>query len=150
VADDLPAGTDLADLGWRRLADPGPAEHVWQLGHRDLHTAFPPLRSLGTYRHNLPVELTSFVPRDAELAELTMLIAEARLVTLTGSGGCGKICLALHAAAARVGAAHRNTFTRGEGIAPACQGLRLDLRPVTRRSPWAQEFLPPGRRLWRR
>jgi predicted ATPase/DNA-binding CsgD family transcriptional regulator len=104
VAGGPPASTDLADLGWHRLADLGPAEHVWQLGHPDLHTAFPALRSLGTYRHNLPVELTSFVPRDAELAELTTLIAEARLVTLTGSGGCGKTRLALHAAAARVGA----------------------------------------------
>jgi predicted ATPase/DNA-binding CsgD family transcriptional regulator len=104
AADDLPADADLADLGWHRLADLGPAEHVWQLRHPDLPGAFPPLRSLGAYRHNLPVELTSFVPRDAELAELTGLIAEARLVTLTGSGGCGKTRLALHAAADRVGA----------------------------------------------
>jgi predicted ATPase/DNA-binding CsgD family transcriptional regulator len=104
MADGPPAGTDLTDLGWHRLADLGPAEHVWQLGHPDLHTAFPPLRSLGSYRHNLPVELTSFVPRDAELAELITLVDEARLVTLTGSGGCGKTRLALHAAAAQVGA----------------------------------------------
>ena len=104
AADGLPAGADLADLGWHRLADLGPAEHVWQLGHPDLPGTFPPLRSLGAYRHNLPVELTSFVPRDAELAELTALIAEARLVTLTGSGGCGKTRLALHAAAERAGA----------------------------------------------
>ena len=104
VADGLPAGADLADLGWHRLADLGPAEHVWQLGHPDLPGPFPPLRSLDAYRHNLPVELTSFVPRDAELAELATLIAEARLVTLTGSGGCGKTRLALHAAAQRAGA----------------------------------------------
>jgi predicted ATPase/DNA-binding CsgD family transcriptional regulator len=100
----LGAGADLADLGWHRLADLGPAEHVWQLCHPDLPGAFPPLRSLATYRHNLPIELTSFVPRHAELAELTALIAEARLVTLTGSGGCGKTRLALHAAVGRVGA----------------------------------------------
>jgi predicted ATPase/DNA-binding CsgD family transcriptional regulator len=99
----LPPGADLTDLGWHRLADLGPAERVWQLRHPDLPGTFPPLRSLGSYRHNLPVELTSFVPRDAELAELTALIAEARLVTLTGSGGCGKTRLALHAAAERAG-----------------------------------------------
>jgi predicted ATPase/DNA-binding CsgD family transcriptional regulator len=99
VADGPPAGADLADLGWHRLADLGPAEHVWQLRHPDLRGAWPPLRSLGAYRHNLPVELTSFVPRDAELAELTALTSQARLVTLTGSGGCGKTRLALHAAA---------------------------------------------------
>jgi predicted ATPase/DNA-binding CsgD family transcriptional regulator len=103
VADDLPTGTDLADLGWHRLADLGPAEHVWWLRHPDLPASCPPPRSLDTYRHNLPVQLTSFVPRDAELAELAMLIDEARLVTLTGSGGCGKTRLALHAAAGRVG-----------------------------------------------
>jgi predicted ATPase/DNA-binding CsgD family transcriptional regulator len=99
LADGPPAGADLADLGWHRLADLGPAEHVWQLRHPDLPGAWPPLRSLGAYRHNLPVELTSFVPRDAELTELTALTSEARLVTLTGSGGCGKTRLALHAAA---------------------------------------------------
>jgi predicted ATPase/DNA-binding CsgD family transcriptional regulator len=104
VADDLAGGADLADLGWHRLADLGPAEHVWQLVHQDLPATFPPVRSLDTYRHNLPVELTSFVSRDAELAELSALIDAARLVTLTGSGGCGKTRLALHAAAGRVGA----------------------------------------------
>jgi predicted ATPase/DNA-binding CsgD family transcriptional regulator len=104
VAEGLPEGAELADLGWHRLADLRPAEHVWQLYHSALLGAFPPLRSLGAYRHNLPVELTSFVPRDAELAELAALIAEDRLVTLTGSGGCGKTRLALHAAAGRVGA----------------------------------------------
>jgi predicted ATPase/DNA-binding NarL/FixJ family response regulator len=104
VADGLPKGTVLTDLGWHRLPDLGPAEHVWQLSHPDRRAAFPSLRSLGAYRHNLPVELTSFVPRDGELAELTTLIAGARLVTLTGSGGCGKTRLALHAAAGRVAA----------------------------------------------
>ncbi|HXW44887.1 MAG TPA: LuxR C-terminal-related transcriptional regulator [Streptosporangiaceae bacterium] len=98
-----PADCVLTDLGWHRLSDLGAAEHVWQLGHPDLPAAFPPLRSLDAYRHNLPVELSSFVPRDAELAELTALISDVRLVTLTGSGGCGKTRLALHAAASRIG-----------------------------------------------
>jgi predicted ATPase/DNA-binding CsgD family transcriptional regulator len=102
VSDHLPAGVALADLGWHRLADLGPAEHVWRLCHPGLPTTRPP-RSLDSYRHNLPVQLTSFVPRDAELAELAELLDEARLVTLTGSGGCGKTRLALHAAASRVG-----------------------------------------------
>jgi predicted ATPase len=104
VTGNLPAGADLADLGWHRLADLGPAEHVWELVNPDLPGPFPPLRSLDAYQHNLPVELTSFVPRDTEMAELTALIAEARLVTLTGSGGCGKTRLALHTAAGRAAA----------------------------------------------
>jgi predicted ATPase/DNA-binding CsgD family transcriptional regulator len=103
AADQLPPGADLADLGWHRLADLRPAEHVWQLCHPDLPARFPPLRSLDAHPHNLPVELTSFVRRDAELAELAVLIDGGRLVTLTGSGGCGKTRLALHAAAGRVG-----------------------------------------------
>lgn len=48
---------------------------------------------------NLPTQLTSFVGREAELAELGQAFKAARLVTLTGAGGCGKTRLALHAVA---------------------------------------------------
>src|SRR5499427_6877288 len=48
---------------------------------------------------NLPAELTSFVGRRAELAEVRRLLADFRLVTLTGVGGVGKTRLALRAAA---------------------------------------------------
>jgi predicted ATPase/DNA-binding NarL/FixJ family response regulator len=48
---------------------------------------------------NLPAELTSFVGRRAELAEVRRLLAGSRLVTLTGIGGVGKTRLALRAAA---------------------------------------------------
>jgi non-specific serine/threonine protein kinase len=49
--------------------------------------------------HNLPLQLTSFVGRERELAEVARLVAAHRLVTLTGTGGCGKTRLALQAAA---------------------------------------------------
>jgi predicted ATPase len=49
---------------------------------------------------NLPAELTSFVGRRGVLAEVRRLLAESRLVTLTGVGGVGKTRLALRAAAA--------------------------------------------------
>src|SRR5580700_8430283 len=52
---------------------------------------------------NLPVQLTSFVGRTAELAQVTALLAGSRLVTLTGSAGCGKTRLALQAAAGLAG-----------------------------------------------
>jgi predicted ATPase/DNA-binding CsgD family transcriptional regulator len=47
----------------------------------------------------LPVALTSFVGRESELAELREVLGQARLVTLTGPGGCGKTRLALELAA---------------------------------------------------
>jgi predicted ATPase/DNA-binding CsgD family transcriptional regulator len=46
----------------------------------------------------LPAEVTGFVGRRAELAEVRRLLAGARLVTLTGVGGCGKTRLAIRAA----------------------------------------------------
>ena len=48
--------------------------------------------------HNLPLELSSFVGREKELAEVERLLEHNRLLTLTGSGGCGKTRLALAAA----------------------------------------------------
>ncbi len=47
--------------------------------------------------HNLPRQLTSFIGREREVAEVKRLIAStlSRLVTLTGSGGCGKTRLSL-------------------------------------------------------
>src|SRR3712207_5233683 len=43
----------------------------------------------------LPLELTSFVGREREIAETRRLFADTRLLTLTGPGGCGKTRLAL-------------------------------------------------------
>ncbi|MFI9362132.1 ATP-binding protein [Kitasatospora sp. NPDC053057] len=52
----------------------------------------------------LPAEVTGFVGRQRELAELAGLLASARLVTVTGPGGVGKSRLALRAAARAAGA----------------------------------------------
>jgi non-specific serine/threonine protein kinase len=49
----------------------------------------------GGARHNLPAQLTYFIGREEEIAELMKLLASARLLTLTGAGGCGKTRLAL-------------------------------------------------------
>src|SRR5204862_4100040 len=74
-------------------------ERVFQLLHPELPAEFPPLRSLEAFAHNLPVQLTSFVGREREMAEVKRLLATAHLLTLTGSGGCGKTRLALQVAA---------------------------------------------------
>ena len=50
-------------------------------------------------RHNLPVQLSSFIGREQELTEVRRLLSESRLVTLTGPAGCGKTRLALRVAA---------------------------------------------------
>lgn len=49
-------------------------------------------------KHNLPEQLTSFVGRAKEIKELCGLLAETRLLTMTGSGGCGKTRLSLQVA----------------------------------------------------
>ena len=48
---------------------------------------------------NLPLQLTSFIGREREVAEVSGCWSETRLLTLTGSGGSGKTRLALEAAA---------------------------------------------------
>jgi predicted ATPase/DNA-binding CsgD family transcriptional regulator len=52
----------------------------------------------GTLRRppgNLPLELSSFVGRGREIAEIKRLLEDSRLLTLVGPGGCGKTRLAL-------------------------------------------------------
>ena len=53
-------------------------------------------------KHNLPYQLTSFVGREQEIAQLVELVTANRLVTLTGAGGAGKTRLALEVAAQAV------------------------------------------------
>ncbi len=99
LADQLPAGAALLPLGLHRLRDLRQPERVFQLTHAELCSHFPPLRSLDLLPNNLPVQLTSFVGREAELAEVAAGLREHRLVTLVGAGGCGKTRLAAQAAA---------------------------------------------------
>ena len=56
-------------------------------------------REMRTPRHNLPLQLTSFIGREREMAEVKRLLSSTRLLSLTGSGGCGKTRLAMQAAA---------------------------------------------------
>ncbi len=101
LRDALPAGVWLKDLGLHRLRDGGRPEQVFQLQAEGLPAAFPALRSLDNpkLRNNLPTQLSSFIGREAELAEVRRLVGGSRLVTLTGAGGAGKTRLGLQVAA---------------------------------------------------
>jgi predicted ATPase/class 3 adenylate cyclase len=99
LQDELPAQSSLRNLGKHRLKDLAQPEHVYQLDAPDLATDFPPLRSLDHLSNNLPAQVTSFVGREVEIADVTALIEKHRLVTLTGSGGVGKTRLSLQVAA---------------------------------------------------
>src|SRR5579864_3153852 len=62
-------------------------------GHGSPMSLSPPRRL-----HNLPAQLTSFIGRESEIAEIKHLLGTARLLTLTGAAGCGKTRLALQIA----------------------------------------------------
>ncbi|MHB8577613.1 MAG: ATP-binding protein [Dehalococcoidia bacterium] len=78
----------------------------------------PPPSQPAPERGSLPAPFSSFIGRRQELTELAQLLPRTRLLTLTGSGGCGKTRLAIEAARAS---------------APAFQGGAwfIDLAPLT-------------------
>ena len=71
-------------------------------GEEESKPSEPPLtKSLEHYlptAYHLPHRLTSFVGRDQEVAYVTHLLLQSRLVMLTGPGGCGKTSLAVETA----------------------------------------------------
>lgn len=93
--------TDVLDLGEHRLTDLTAAQPLFQLVVPDLEGEFPPPRSLETRPTNLPLQPTPLVGREREIREVMELLRrrEARVVTLTGTGGTGKTRLAAQVAA---------------------------------------------------
>jgi predicted ATPase/class 3 adenylate cyclase len=100
----LPPQTTLRDLGTHRLKDLPAPETVYQLIAAGLRDDFPPLRSIDANPTNIPAALATFLGREEEIAAIEELLANARLVTITGSGGVGKTSTALRVAAATLGA----------------------------------------------
>ncbi len=93
--DRLPEKAQLVDMGERRLKDVLRTEHLYQLSVPDLPSEFQPLNTLESFQHNLPTQLTSFVGREKEIAEIKAALNSSHLVTLTGSGGTGKTRLSI-------------------------------------------------------
>src|SRR4029079_765601 len=92
-------GGTLRDLGEHRLKDLGAPVRIFQVEADGLRSDFLPLRTLDARPNNLPPHLTTFVGREAELGEVTDLLATTHLLTLTGPGGTGKTRLGLQLAA---------------------------------------------------
>jgi predicted ATPase/class 3 adenylate cyclase len=92
VEEQLPDGLSMLDLGEHRLKDLQEPVWIYQLGE----TSFPPLRSLSNT--NLPIPASSFLGREAELAEAEALLFESRLLTVSGPGGTGKTRFAIELA----------------------------------------------------
>ena len=64
----------------------------------EIEASDTPTCALPERKHNLPAQLNSFIGREREIAELKELLAGARLVTLTSTGGTGKSRLSLQVA----------------------------------------------------
>lgn len=109
---ELPPEASLRDLGAHRLKDLARAEQVYQLVAPGVPSEFPPLRSLDELPNNLPLQVTSFVGRDEDVAEIKALVSDNRLVTLCGSGGAGKTRCAI-----AVGAELLESFPDGVWLA---------------------------------
>ncbi|MDT5221553.1 MAG: hypothetical protein QOF15_3658 [Mycobacterium sp.] len=119
MVDRLPDDVWLTELGSYPLKGVARPERVVQLCHPDLRNEFPPLRvRQSVASHNLPTQLTTFVGRQAQMAELGQTVTAKRLVTLTGAGGAGKTRLAVEVAS-------QLTAEFGDGI------WYVDLAPIT-------------------
>jgi predicted ATPase len=92
---------EVSDLGEHRVKDFAEPVWIFQLGME----RFPPLKTISNT--NLPRPASSFVGRQREISEVTTLLRDARLVTLSGPGGSGKTRLAIEAATASI-PAHKN------------------------------------------
>ncbi|WFE94947.1 adenylate/guanylate cyclase domain-containing protein [Micromonospora sp. WMMD987] len=102
LADPLPAGAALLDLGLHRLRGFDDRERLFQLVAPGLERQFPRPRTAEALAHNLPTQVTSFVGRETERVELDLLTRRHRLVTVVGAGGAGKTRLAVEVASGQV------------------------------------------------
>src|SRR5215216_1319610 len=89
---------NLRNMGSQKFAGVPSSVRVFQVIAPDLPTEFPPLRTIDNLPNNLPTQLTSFVGREKELADVRRLLQNTHLLTLIGPGGTGKTRLSIQAA----------------------------------------------------
>jgi len=85
---------------------------LYQLVHPDLSHDFPPLRVLDNRPNNLPEQVTDFVVRQNDIADVVNTLRSSRLCTITGPAGVGKTRLAM-----QVGARMLDRFPDGVWLA---------------------------------
>jgi predicted ATPase/class 3 adenylate cyclase len=116
----LPPACGLRDLGDHRLKDLAQPERIHQLLAPQLIADFPLVRSLEHLSNNLPAQVSSFIGRETEIADVTAMIGRHRMMTLVGSGGVGKTRLSLQVAADRIDVFHDGVWF--VELAPLTQG----------------------------
>jgi predicted ATPase/class 3 adenylate cyclase/tetratricopeptide (TPR) repeat protein len=94
----LPKDATLRDMGEKNLKDIFLPERIYQLNVPDLPSEFAPLNTYEKIRHNLPLQLTTFIGREKEVEQIKKRLEKNHLVTLTGSGGIGKTRLSIQVA----------------------------------------------------
>ena len=99
IRERLPESVSLRDLGVVRLRDLSFPERLFQIEHAKLRRDFPALRTLESVPNNLSQQVTTFVGREREQAEIKAALDKTRLLTLSGIGGLGKTRLSLQVAA---------------------------------------------------
>ena len=85
-------------MGEHKFKDVIQLVRVFQVVGPDLQSDFPALRTLSVIPNNLPPQLTSFVVREKELADVKKLLQDAHMLTLIGPGGTGKTRLSIQSA----------------------------------------------------
>ena len=94
VGADLTDGLSLRPMGTHRLKDLVDPIEVHQVVAPGLPDRFPPLRAAVEAPTNLATDPTAFIGRGVDVATVSALLAEHRVVTLVGPGGTGKTRLA--------------------------------------------------------
>jgi len=98
LREQLPKDVSLRDLGKHNFKHVLQSVRIFQVSAPDLQNDFPALRTFDVLPNNLPMQLTSFIGREKELADVKILLHDAHMLTLTGPGGTGKTRLSIQAA----------------------------------------------------